>query len=56
VLPVIFVGADGVSPATSGGSGSHLVASLAQAEALAIIPAHVERISEGDDVTVMVLS
>lgn len=56
VLPAVFVGDHGVAAATSGGSGSHLVASLSQAQALALIPAHVERVNEGDDVTVMVLS
>jgi molybdopterin molybdotransferase len=56
VLPVILDGPDGVAPATAGGSGSHLVASLARAEALAIIPAHVERVTEGDEVLVMVLT
>ncbi|MGO1320838.1 MAG: molybdopterin molybdotransferase MoeA, partial [Galactobacter sp.] len=56
VLPVVFTVPNAVAPATAGGSGSHLVASLSQAEALALIPAHVERVNEGDDITVMVLS
>jgi len=56
VLPVMLDGLDGVAPATAGGSASHLVASLAVAEALAIVPAATERIEEGDEVLVMVLS
>lgn len=55
VLPVVYN--DQITqPASHGGSGSHLVSSLADAQALAIIPADVERIDEGDSVTVMVLS
>jgi molybdopterin molybdotransferase len=61
VLPAVLVPGpagtdDGVAPATAGGSGSHLVASLARAEALAFVPAHISHVNEGDDVTVMVLS
>jgi len=55
ILPVVFDD-DAVRPATSGGSGSHLVTSLAIASAFAIIPAETERVEEGDPVTVMVLS
>lgn len=55
VLPVVFDD-ETVRPATSGGSGSHLVTSLAVASALAIIPADVEQVNVGDPVTVMVLS
>lgn len=45
-----------VRPASPGGSGSHLVASLAAAQALAIVPAEVEQVHEGDAVAVMVLA
>lgn len=55
VLPVVMEGTT-VRPATKGGSGSHLVSSLAIAEALAVIPADVDQVREGDPVTVMVLS
>lgn len=55
VLPVVIDGG-GVRPSAAGGSGSHLVASLARAEAFAVIPADVERVEEGDHVTVMMLS
>lgn len=55
VLPVVIDG-NGVRPSAAGGSGSHLVASLARAEAFAVIPADVERVEEGDHVTVMMLS
>ncbi|PFG30573.1 molybdopterin molybdotransferase MoeA [Paramicrobacterium agarici] len=55
VLPVIF-NEQIVQPASHGGSGSHLVSSLADAEGLAIVPADVDQVHEGDAVTVMVLS
>lgn len=55
VLPVVIDG-DMVRPATAGGSGSHLVSSLAAATAFAIIPADIDQIHPGDSVTVMVLS
>ncbi|MEV4774636.1 gephyrin-like molybdotransferase Glp [Microbacterium sp. LWH12-1.2] len=55
VLPAVIDG-ETVRPATNRGSGSHLVTSLAIASAFAIIPAEVERVEEGDPVTVMVLS
>ncbi|MCC6376797.1 MAG: molybdopterin molybdotransferase MoeA [Microbacteriaceae bacterium] len=42
-----------VIPATSGGSGSHLVASLAKADGLAIIPESVEEVREGDQVEII---
>lgn len=53
LMPVrtLWVGADGratVAPAASGGSGSHLVASLARADALAIVPADVTEVRAGD--------
>ncbi|MCF8610382.1 molybdopterin molybdotransferase MoeA [Gordonia sp. HY285] len=54
-LPAV-IDADTVRPATAGGSGSHLVTSLALAHALAVVPADVDRVDEGDLVEVMVLS
>lgn len=42
----------GVWPATSGGSGSHLMARLAQADALARVPADVVQVNVGDTVRV----
>lgn len=39
-------------PATAGGSGSHLIARLAVAEALARVPAHVDSVAPGDTVLV----
>lgn len=42
----------GVVPATSGGSGSHLMARLAQADALARVPADVPEVHVGDTVRV----
>ncbi len=42
-----------VRPATSGGSGSHLVAALAVADALAIIPEEVTQVQEGDQVMIL---
>lgn len=53
ILPVVF-DEETVRPATSGGSGSHLVTSLAAASALAIIPADVDQVNVGDAVSVMV--
>lgn len=44
-----------VRPATRGGSGSHLAVGLGTAEAYAIVPAEVERVSVGDLVDVMEL-
>ncbi|GAB3611337.1 molybdopterin molybdotransferase MoeA [Humibacter ginsengiterrae] len=55
VLPVVY-DEQTVRPASAGGSGSHLVSSLAAAEGLAVVPAHVGRVEEGDSVTVMVLT
>ncbi len=51
-VPVV-VDDDGVRPATSGGSGSHLVASLALAEALAVVPADVDEVRPGDVLTLL---
>ena len=42
--------------AAAGGSGSHLVAGLAQAVGLAIVPENVTRIAAGDRVTVMLVT
>ena len=44
-----------VRPATAGGSGSHLAASLARAEAFAIVPAEVSTVAVGDPVDVMLI-
>lgn len=44
-----------VRPAAAGGSGSHLVASLAGADGLAIVPAAVDQVREGDVVRVMMV-
>lgn len=56
IMPVRYV-SDGGHPhvvrATGRGSGSHLVARLALAEGLAVIPASVEAVSVGDRVRVM---
>ncbi|WP_182111810.1 gephyrin-like molybdotransferase Glp [Actinotalea sp. JY-7876] len=62
-MPVTYVGTaapgDGgaslpaVRPAVRGGSGSHLVAGLARAEALAVVAADVERVEPGDRVRLM---
>ncbi|MCB0886648.1 MAG: molybdopterin molybdenumtransferase MoeA, partial [Propionibacteriaceae bacterium] len=46
-VPVVLT-ADGVRPAHRLGSGSHLVASLHLAEALAVVPADVEAVEPGD--------
>ncbi len=42
-----------VVPATAGGSGSHLVASLSQADGFALVPAAVGAVAAGDTVDVM---
>lgn len=55
ILPAVFDD-ETVRPATRGGSGSHMVTSLAAATAFAIVPAETERVEEGDAVTVLVLS
>ncbi|MEE6271801.1 gephyrin-like molybdotransferase Glp [Georgenia sp. MJ206] len=44
-----------VRPAAPGGSGSHLVASLARAEALAVVEADVPAVAAGDAVRVMMV-
>ncbi|MFS0701061.1 gephyrin-like molybdotransferase Glp [Cellulomonas sp. 179-A 4D5 NHS] len=55
-IPVTIAEDDGevlVRPAAARGSGSHLVASLAAADGLAVVPADVEQVDEGDHVTVV---
>ncbi len=49
LMPVCFTDSshESVEPATSGGSGSHLVVRLARAQALAVVPAEVERVEPG---------
>ncbi|SIS13913.1 gephyrin-like molybdotransferase Glp [Microbacterium sp. RURRCA19A] len=55
-LPVaVDLVAGTVRPATAGGSGSHLAASLARAEAFAIVPAEVSAVAVGDPVDVMLI-
>ncbi|WBM81626.1 hypothetical protein KIV56_18270 [Cryobacterium breve] len=44
-----------VWPATSGGSGSHLVAGLGQAEGLAIVTEDCDTVAEGDLLPVMLV-
>ncbi len=51
VMPVVTEGGT-VRPATAGGSGSHLVARLAAAEALARVPADADAVEPGDIVMV----
>lgn len=55
VLPAIM-DEHTVAPASTGGSGSHLVVSLALAHDLAIVPADLDRVEAGDEVEVMVLT
>ena len=45
-----------VRPATSGGSGSHLVGGLAAADGYAIVAAEVDEVRAGDPVTVMLVT
>jgi len=45
-----------VRPATPGGSGAHLAAALARAEAFAIVPAEVSAVAVGDPLDVMLMS
>jgi molybdopterin molybdotransferase len=55
-IPVTLTTQDGevvARPAAARGSGSHLVASLAAADGLAIVPADVEDVAEGDAVIVL---
>jgi molybdopterin molybdotransferase len=52
---VVDLVAGTVRPATAGGSGSHLAASLARAEAFAIVPAEVSTVSVGDPLDVMLI-
>lgn len=57
--PVSSGGNDGmvrVRPAAEGGSGSHLVASLARAQALAVVPTNIGQVGPGDVVQVMMVS
>lgn len=52
-MPVRWTGPGSVAPATAGGSGSHLIASLAQAQALADVDAAVDEVSAGDTVRIV---
>ncbi|MEZ0446461.1 molybdopterin molybdotransferase MoeA [Cellulomonas sp. ICMP 17802] len=56
LMPVRWVAPGRVVRATAGGSGSHLVARLALAEGLAVIPAEIDRVAAGDRVTVLKVS
>lgn len=53
LMPVRFVGPDHVVPATARGSGSHLVARLALAEGLAVVPAQVDEVVVGQRLHVL---
>ncbi|RHA37117.1 molybdopterin molybdotransferase MoeA [Cellulomonas rhizosphaerae] len=53
LMPVRFVGDARVVPATGRGSGSHLVARLALAEGLAVVPAEVDEVVVGASVHVL---
>ncbi|MDM7830213.1 molybdopterin molybdotransferase MoeA [Cellulomonas edaphi] len=53
LMPVRFVRDDRVAPATARGSGSHLVARLAQAQGLAVVPAEVDEVLVGDTLHVL---
>lgn len=52
---VVDLHAGTVRPATAGGSGSHLAAGLARAEALAIVPAELAEVAAGDVVEVLLV-
>lgn len=55
-MPVRLLADGRVEPATAGGSGSHLVASLASADALAVVAAEADAVAEGDSVCLMEIS
>jgi len=59
-MPVVVDSAPGeplrVRPAARRGSGSHLLASLARADGLAIVSEHVDQVRAGESVTVMLLT
>ena len=48
----VAIRADGIVPVHRLGSGSHLVASLALADGLAVVPAQTERVEPGDELVV----
>lgn len=53
-MPIVL--ADGtIRPASRGGAGSYLVANLASANALAVVPEDVTHVAEGDQLDVMLL-
>ncbi|MFF0909168.1 gephyrin-like molybdotransferase Glp [Microbacterium enclense] len=52
---VVDLVAGTVRPATAGESGSHLAASLARAEAFAVVPAEVSAVAVGDPLDVMLI-
>jgi molybdopterin molybdotransferase len=51
----VELGADGVRVTPVGGAGSHLIAGLAQAEALIVLAEGVTRVDQGDQVPVLLL-
>ena len=53
LMPVRWVSPDRVRRASAGGSGSHLVARLALAEGLAVIPAEIDSVAVGDRIRVL---
>jgi molybdopterin molybdotransferase len=53
IMPVRFVGDGHVVPASARGSGSHLVARLALAHGLAVVPADVDEVLVGDLISVL---
>ncbi|MGI5951420.1 MAG: gephyrin-like molybdotransferase Glp [Brooklawnia sp.] len=54
-IPVAHLDDDRVVPVHRLGSGSHLIASLHLADALAIVPAEVPAVSQGDPVEIMII-
>lgn len=55
-LPAVAdLAAGTVSPATAGGSGSHLAGGLAHARAFAVVPADVDEVAAGDVLDVMLV-
>jgi molybdenum cofactor synthesis domain-containing protein len=55
-MPARWLSDGTLAPATAGGSGSHLVARLAAAEVLAVVPEEVDEVHAGDSVVVMEIS
>ena len=51
----VHLGADGVRVTPVGGAGSHLIAGLAQADALIVLAEGVTHVDQGDQVPVLLL-